>query len=83
MKALQRRVVAMEARAQAQHSERGPAHLIVMPDAWPEEDRRAYDELYDSGQVDAWNTLLERQTGQRPGPFTRVIALRLRDDGPP
>jgi hypothetical protein len=54
-----------------------------MPDAWPAEDCRACDALYDGGEFEAWNTLLEQHTGQRPGPHTRVIALRLRHDGPP
>jgi hypothetical protein len=83
MKALKRRVLAMQARAQARELDRGPSHLIVMPDAWPVEECRAYDVLYDQGEYEAWFALLERHTGQRPGPHTRVIALRLREDGPP
>ena len=53
-----------------------------MPDSWPEDARLAYDALLAGDDVAVWEDLLETQTGQRPGPDTRVIALRLRKDGP-
>lgn len=82
MKALGRRLRSMEVRAQAQQAERYPSHLIVMPDAWPEEDHRAFEALRNSNDEMAWEDLLERNTGKRPGPGTRVIVLRLRQVGP-
>jgi hypothetical protein len=82
VKALARRIGKVEEREWLREVDRGPSHLIVSPDDWPEADRRAYDALADRGEFAAWADLLEKRTGQRPGPRTRVIALRLRADGP-
>ncbi len=82
MKALGRRITHIEHRARIHEVARGPSHLIVMPDSWPAADCLAYDTLFASGDIVAWHELIAKHTGQRPGPTTRVVALRRRDDGP-
>jgi hypothetical protein len=51
--------------------------ILVRPDDWPEADRLAFDRD-DLGQRDA---AIERQTGQRPGPLTRMIVIRRSEGG--
>lgn len=82
MKALGRRLRRIEEREQLRAIEHGPSYLIVRPDEWPEAACRAYDALRAGEDVEAWADLLERHAGQRPGPRTRVIALRLWAGGP-
>ena len=82
MKALGRRVRRIEEWELLRAGEQGPPYLIVMPDEWPAAACRAYDTLLAGGDFEAWADLLERHAGQRPGPRTRVIAFRLRADGP-
>jgi hypothetical protein len=48
------------------------AILVVYPDDWPASDRAAFD----SGDAERQDTVIERHTGQRPGPFTRLIVFR-------
>jgi len=55
-----------------------PKFLVVWPEDWPETDREAFD----GGSVGR-DALIERHTGQRPGPRTRLIVIRRRSDGPP
>lgn len=83
MKALGRRLRRIEDREQLRAVEHGPSHLIVMPDEWPEAACQAYDALLAGAEFAAWADLLETHAGMRPGPRTRVIAFRLRADGPP
>jgi hypothetical protein len=82
VKSLARRIGKIEERERLREAELGPSHLIVAPDDWPEADRLAYDALAESGEFGAWADLLEKHPGQRPRPRTRVIAFRLRADGP-
>ena len=82
MKSLGRRLARVERKERVHEADRGPAFLIVMPDAWPDEDCLAYDTLQQSGDMADWVELVAKHSGQRPGPATRVIALRKRDDGP-
>lgn len=53
-----------------------------MPDEWPEADCLVHDTLLARGDGARCEDQLAKRTGQRPGPATRVIALRLRADGP-
>ncbi len=70
----------MEATARVRIAERlsGPAMLVVDPDDWPPEEVAAFDS--DDPQARAKG--MERQVGVRPGPATRIIAIRVRQDGP-
>jgi hypothetical protein len=81
VESLARRVGKVAEREWLREADQGSAHLIVAPDDWPEEDGRAYDALSEIGDFEVWAALLEKHTGKRPGPRTRVIALRLRSDG--
>ena len=82
MKTLGRRLRRIEEREQLRGLEHGPPYLFVSPDEWPEAASQAYDGLVAGDDVAAWAELLEQHTGQRPGLQTRVIAFRLRADGP-
>jgi hypothetical protein len=55
-----------------------PAFLVVSPGEWPAADRDAFD----AGDPAVRDALVERHTGQRPGPYTRLIMLFPRVDGP-
>ncbi len=56
----------------------GPAMLLLYPDAWPPADVAVFD-----GEDPATRAaVIERQAGVRPGPVTRIIAIRTRRDGP-
>jgi hypothetical protein len=70
----------MEATARVRIAERlsGPALLVVDPDAWPSGELAAFDS--DDPHVRA--EVMERQVGVRPGPATRIIAIRVRQDNP-
>jgi hypothetical protein len=54
------------------------AILVVFPDDWPESDRAAFE----GDDIERRNAAIERQTGQRPGPYTRLMVIRQRADGP-
>ena len=71
------RVEATErARIDALHS--GPVMLLVYPDAWPP----AYLQVFDGKAAGARAEVVARQTGVRPGPATRILAVRVRRNGP-
>jgi hypothetical protein len=77
VRALARRVGRIEARRP--EPEGGPPLLVLFPDDWPEEDRAAFGGTDPAARDDA----IERQTGTRPGPATRLLVLLTRRDGPP
>jgi len=56
----------------------GPALLLVYPESWPPEELAAFDG--DDSEERA--NVIERQAGVRPGPATRIFAIRVRSDGP-
>jgi hypothetical protein len=56
----------------------GPAMLLVYPDDWPSDDLAAFDGGDPVMRADA----VARHTGARPGPGTKLIAIRVRSDGP-
>jgi hypothetical protein len=64
--------------ARLHHLTRGPAVLVLFLDAIPAEDRVLFDEEDPEARAD----VVERQTGQRPGPGTRLILVVGREDGP-
>ena len=66
------------ARARAAVADPAPGLMVVFPDDWPADDLAAFD----GGDDAAWADAVERNTGRRPGPRTRLIALRERPDGP-
>jgi hypothetical protein len=76
VRALARRVGRIEARRPEPGG--GPPLLVVYPDAWSEEDRAAFEGADPAARADA----IERQTGTRPGPATRLIVVVTRRDGP-
>ncbi len=61
-----------------QQRTRRPAILVVFLDSLSAKDQGAY-EGEDPGARD---DVVERQTGQRPGPGTRLIVITTRTDGP-
>jgi hypothetical protein len=70
----------MEATEQArlQRITRGPAMLVLVLDALSAEDRVRFAGADLEGRAD----LVERQTGERPSPGTRVILVVGPEDGP-
>ncbi len=74
------RLARVEATGQArlQRITRGPAMLVLVLDALSAEDRV----LFDGEDLEARADVVERQTGQRPGPGTRLILIVGREDGP-
>lgn len=56
----------------------GPAMLLVYPDGWPPEDLAAFDGEDPTARAEA----VARHAGARPGPGTRIVAIRVRPDGP-
>jgi hypothetical protein len=52
--------------------------LVVDPESWPPEEVASFggDDPHARAEV------MERQAGVRPGPATRIIAIRVRSDGP-
>jgi hypothetical protein len=80
VKRLDSRLAQVEAKEQVRLAERvgGPAMLLVYPDAWPPDDLAAFDG--DDPHVRA--EVMERQAGKRPGPRTRILAIRVDRAGP-
>jgi hypothetical protein len=74
------RLARVEATEHARIAERvgGPAMLVVSPDAWPPDDLAAFD----GKDAEARDAAIERQTGVRLGPRTRIIAIRVDRTGP-
>ena len=74
------RLTRIEATERVRITERlgGPAMLVVDPDDWASEEVAAFD----SDDPQARAEVMERQVGVRPGPATRIIAIRVRQDGP-
>jgi len=74
------RLARMEATAQArlQRITRGPALLVLFLDAILTGDRI----LFAGEDPEARADVVERQTGERPGPATRLILIVGREDGP-
>ena len=66
------------ARTRREAADPAPGIMILYPDDWPAADRAAFD----GGDDAAWGAAVARNTGQRPGPRTRIIALCERPDGP-
>jgi len=64
--------------ARQQRVTRGPAFLVLFHDSIPAEDRVRFDGEDPEARAD----VVERQTGQRPGPGTRLILVVGREDGP-
>ncbi len=56
----------------------GPELLVVDPESWSPEELAAFDGDDPRARAQA----IERQAGIRPGPATRIIAIRVRSDGP-
>ncbi len=80
VKRLDSRLAQVEAKEQARLAERvgGPAMLLVYPDAWPSEEQAAFE----GEDAEAWAAVMERQAGVRPGPRTRILAIRVDRAGP-
>jgi hypothetical protein len=59
--------------------------VVIAPDEWDEQDRRAYDAAQDRGDVQEQDALIERVTGQRivSGQPLRIIELRMLGDDEP
>ncbi len=64
--------------ARLQRLTRGPAVLVLFLDSLSAEDRVRFDGEDPEARAD----VVERQTGQRPGPGTRLILVVRREDGP-
>jgi hypothetical protein len=52
--------------------------FTVRPDTWPEADRAAFD----GDNRERRDEAIERHTGQRLGPYTRMIVIRHCERGP-
>lgn len=80
MKRLGSRLARVEAKEQGRLAAwvRGPVMVVVYPDVWPPEDRAAFD----GEDALARDAAIERQTGVRLGPRTRIIAIRVDRAGP-
>ena len=81
---VQRRLSRLEAeeRVRAAMRDPSPPFVIVFPDGWPAEEVAAYDAAEKAGDWAARAAVVARNTGEAPGPRTRVIAIRERPDGP-
>lgn len=66
------------ARARRAAADPAPGLMVVLPDDWPAAGLAAFE----AGEEAARREAVARNTGQRPGPRTKVIALRQRADGP-
>lgn len=77
MRALARRVGRIEARRPVPGD--GPPFLVLYPDDWPDADQAALAGIHRGARADA----IERQTGSRPGPATRLNIVVAREDGSP
>ena len=74
------RLARVEATEQArlQRLTRGPAVLVLFLDSLSAEDRVRFDGEDPAARAE----VVERQTGQRPRPGTRLILVVGREDGP-
>jgi hypothetical protein len=66
------------AQARIQQLTRGPTMLVVFLDTLSAEDLVAFEGEHPGARDD----VVERRTGQRPGPGTRLIVITTRADGP-
>ena len=70
--------VAAAARARATAHDAFSGILFVYPDEWPAADLAAYE----AGDHAVQAEVVARNHGQRPGPQTQLIEIRVRRDGP-
>jgi hypothetical protein len=58
--------------------------VIVTPDTWPAAAEAAYRAAWEAGDRETRDTIIEAQTGERPGtgPGITIIEIATRDDGP-
>ncbi len=77
---LDRRLGRVEAaaRMRAEALDPSPGILVVYPDDWPAGDLAAYE----AGDHAVQAEVVARNHGQRPGPQTQLIEIRVRRDGP-
>lgn len=81
---LDRRLGRVEAaaRMRAEALDPSPGILVVYPDDWPAVDLAAYEAAQAAGDHAVQAEVVARNHGQRPGPQTQLIEIRVRRDGP-
>ena len=82
MRRVERRLGRLEAGARVAARDPSPPIMIVFPEDWPTAELAAYEAAGRDGDFAAWAEAVARATGTRPGPRTRVVAIRERPDGP-
>jgi len=78
------RVGRLEAAARARSAalDPSPAVLVIYPDDWPPAELAEFEAAEAAGDAAARAAAVARATGVPAGPRTRLIAIRVRPDGP-